>query len=337
MADTAIDTSAGFGLGYDFRPQPDVMASEPAAAPQQAPTQAPTALQTGVQPPTPQEDDHDADMSAWSTDWNKALGTVRSHYGDYRELFKDVPKAEQLASEDPRWANYNNALQLSRQLDPKSQKTVIPHMERLKAQIHADAVRKHNELRNEITAQYKAHSEKAEQGEGGQSFNQRSMNIATATTTELDRIKKLAETADPEAKKLAMEASLIAAPTLLGQRYNSVASNMALKSGLLDEDVPRLMNVLASPLPPGERGFNGYRGRAAANYKIAGVDVNGNYIVQLPGERVVRMPQNDLRAVELARQKGYDILRKHREEAAKRAKEPGVLEQGANWVKRQLE
>lgn len=352
MADTAIDTGGpNFGMGFDFRrgqeepvapaplqeQQPTGMApfapygTAPAAMPQA------TALNTAPPQGQPPADPDEADMSRWAEDWNKAPSIVRSHYGDYRELFKGVPSQAQLEAEDPRQANLAAARPLLAQMDAKTQKAAIAMMERQQKQIAADAARKHAELRNEIVSQYKAHSERAEQGESGMAFEQRAMAI-DGKAKELDgQLLKDADTADPVMKQRLAVTQLVTSQKLLGPRYGGVAAALSLKSGLLPEDAARTMNVLTGPVWPGEKGFNGYTGRAAANYRLAGVDVNGNYIVQLPGDRVVRIPQQEMRAVEVARQRGYDILRKHKAETEKRAAEPGVIEQGVKWVKRQLE
>jgi hypothetical protein len=359
MAGGAIDTGANYGMGYDFRPDGYEEPVQEAPAQDVQVAEAPTgprfpsipAAQQGVinttpaqaAPPQP-EVNEDEDLPKWDADWRKASGVIRQHYGNYKELMAGAPTLQELVAQDPRMTRLSEAQRIADeafkrgQVDQKTYNNkMMPELRRMEAQIHADAKMKATELQKQIAAQHREAIQSAEAKEGGSAFTERAADIEQRTKVHLDELAAKANTADPQEKAKYEGSSLVAAPKVLGEAYMPIAARLSLKNNLLGKDTVLIMNSLTTPVF-GQPGFNGYKGRAAANYRVVGVDAADNYMVQLPGERgVVRLSQADLRAIEKARMAGYNIWKDWQTKRAAAAAEPGVLSRAVDWTKRQFD
>lgn len=303
--------------------------------PAQAPVQ-PTAPALNTSPVKPQEpawsdEDEMRAEEMLNEEYGRKAKVVRSHQGDFRELSKDVPSVDELVAQDPRAARLQAAIELAKQAPTKQDATFAASLiKSLQTQIRADAARTYTAKMKEIQATNNQQVSKA-QGEAlsGEAWEKKLAEVEGAGEAMTNEVTKLVTATDPQVRlKATVDAATLPTNTL-GKAFPLVTSRMAQLSHLDARSAARTMTaMLAVTTDPSQPGFNGYRGRAAANYKKIGTDAVGNPLFELPDGQTVRIAAQDFKLIEKARVQGYNNLK---ELAKKRALEreeqskPGIV------------
>ncbi len=158
--------------------------------------------------------------------------------------------------------------------------------------------------------------------------------------------EQLAATRNPETRRVndfAMKTSPLATMSRKsadGKRttyepLRDAATAIALLNGISNEQAVLYALAIGSPVGFDDKtgdplpGLNGRKGAGATNYRPAGTDIRKNRVIELPGEKKLRVPVDVMKQFEAARLKGWKAAKQWKAEQEEAAK-PG-------WVGRQLE
>lgn len=304
----------------------------PAAAGQQTPALPPTTT-TGqaidTQPKQP-EFDHDIDVQAWKENEDRAFNpkNVASHRGDNRYLAGEAPKAQKFDQSHPDWER----LEQMRQLLPQIEKEDTSKTKSKYKTAFAMWDKQMKEAQRNIDNENKRASqdfyriEKQEQNKAdAKAFD--TVNIANLDPMIDGGFAKQAGVlgeagkVNPQARQKSERLTAMSPLTTMKEHERRMAARniIALNTerNFNADDASRIIMEIATPPPIGQKGPNGARGRAAANYVPYGVDVVGNYIIQTSAGKI-RVHPETFKMLKNAKDDGYNRGLKYEDDLAKR-------------------
>lgn len=265
----------------------------------------PTAIQTTPQAQAQPDFLDDEDEPMVTAQREAAQGQVASHLGNFRDLIKAPTKS---IEEHPRFAEYQEAAELFKQMDPKTQRSKRGQLQtmysRLKSEIDAENKR--------ASSAYTAEQRKALSQADAQGASVTQIPDVDAQINFEDIEKQyqteLAKGSPKErqaVERLRVTTPLATAPKPQLLMWARQVQAMNKQLNLSMPDAFQVVLQMGTPPPRGDRGYNGARGRFAANYKHYRTDVLGNPVVETEIGRL-RIPTDTLTQIEQARIKGYN-------------------------------
>jgi hypothetical protein len=345
MADPqrALDTTRAFNPYTETGPiEWELPTDKPAAAPASpvTPVQAPGALQTtpppGLTPevkPQPEFDDE-----------SEYQASLKQEADLYKKNLLDADGRQPLLGglspeQHPEWSKLQEAKQLFSQLtNPKEMKAFEPRIRALERKVQVDMQAQERRVRQQHTEELRRLDAPREDvkkrdetagimGQHIDSFaaeianNKASRDPATARKADFDIATSPLTTMAKKKPDDTMDYTpLRNAVTSIATYNRNLPNEMAVKYAL----------AIGSPVGTDEKGQpvpgqNGIKGKGATSYKVLGQDARGNYLLEFPDQKVLRVPSDTYYALGQARTAGYAQMKKWEQAQAEAAK-PGLIE-----------
>lgn len=293
-----------------------------------------------------QEFDHDADLPKQTSAETKAWQVQRSPIGDQRILPSQPPETYK-NQDDPRWPDYQRAFEIYNKKDTRTQTKLRPQLNKLYGEIDADTKLKNRQEHDTFMKDQREQLRKLD-ADYYKTLQTPNLNglIDTGLSTTAKSFDDVIQNGTPQQKQEAeLKRRMSPLDTMSNSEQKYVIRNILALNKKLDADqAAQVLTLIGSPVMPGQKGVNGFTGRAGTKYAPDSTDLLGNRQIRVPGFGLIRITPEFLETVNKRRVEGYNAGLKYKvdtEAARKKAKEPTAFDKAVapyiDWISKKVQ
>src|SRR5215475_3210367 len=317
-------------LGLPGRaPLPALPAPTPQPPATTQPPPPPAAIQTGQKQPFVDplaSFNHDQDLATETEGETGEKGVFNPQHTRPRSregfLSGEPPEPKQYDThpEFQKWADLTGLLPRIQQENPKQYKYYQDKVDKLQKKIEDQTNKGNENARKEWFQKEKTALKEADQNADVASLQVGDLDQQLNdqfTKSNLAYEQRKANGKTPDSRRLADQlqagSPLVQMDEILrNQITRSILALNHKQTSIGPRDAADLMLAIGTPVPLGQKGYNEYSGKAAANYKPVGQDAAGNYMIQTEIGTFAIRPR-DYANLKRARQTGYDeMVKRHK-------------------------